>query len=230
VIATRHEIAAAGIAALLCGGGHRVVACCSHEDDLLRSSKAHRPNIIIVAENVVGHETVKSVLRLRDTSDSVAIIFLLEQRHTINAADLLSLDVEGLLLSEAPARSFVDCVESVSHGRKWIDPDLLHHLAMAERPLQSAGSLTLREGDVANLVSLGMRNKEIARNLHLSEGTVKMHLHHIYEKLRVGGRTRLAVSLTGACAGVPISGVEIRLAEESGGPDSAPTERVNGAT
>ena len=85
-------------------------------------------------------------------------------------------------MSTACARSVIDCVESVRHGRKWVDPNLLRHLAMAERPSQIATSLTSREADVARLVARGMRNKEIARELHLCEGTVKMHLHHIYEE------------------------------------------------
>ena len=63
-----------------------------------------------------------------------------------------------------------------------------------------------------------MRNKEIARELHLCEGTVKMHLHHIYEKLRLGGRTQLALSTAGACAPMPVSGNEARLPEEPARP------------
>jgi two-component system nitrate/nitrite response regulator NarL len=200
VIAHRHEIAGAGIEALLRAGGHSVIARCSHEDDLLRSVEAYRPDIILLAENIVGQEAAATVLRLRARNCSVAIIFLLEERDAITAADLLDLDVEGILLSAACARSVIDCVESVRHGRKWVDPNLLRHLAMTERPSQIASSLTPREAEIARLVSQGLRNKEIARELHLSEGTVKMHLHHIYEKLHLGGRTQLALSTAGACA------------------------------
>jgi two-component system, NarL family, nitrate/nitrite response regulator NarL len=153
----------------------------------------------------VGQEAAKTVSRLRARNCSVAIIFLLEERGgAITAADLRDLDVEGILLNAACARSVIDCVESVRHGRKWVDPDLLRHLAMAERPSQIASSLTAREAEIARLVSRGLRNKGIARELHLSEGTVKMHLHHIYNKLRLGGRTQLALStaVTRADAGV----------------------------
>jgi DNA-binding NarL/FixJ family response regulator len=183
LIATRHEIAGAGIESLLQAAGHSVVARCSGEDDLLRSLEAYRPDIVILAENIVGQEGTKTVLRLRACKRSVAIIFLLDERNVVTSTDLLNLNVEGILLSAGCARSFIDCVESVHHGRKWLDPDLLHHLAMAEREPQIACSLTAREAGIAHLISQGLRNKEIARYLHLSEGTVKMHLHHIYEKL-----------------------------------------------
>ena len=225
VIANRHEIAGAGIEALLQAGGHNVIARCSHEDELLRFVEAHRPDIILLAENIVGQEAAKTVLRLRARNCLMAIILLLEGRDAITAADLLDLDVEGILLSAACARSVIDCVESVRHGRKWVDPNLLRHLAMAERPSQIAGSLTSREAEIARLVTRGLRNKEIARELHLSEGTVKMHLHHIYEKLRLGGRTQLALSMAGACAPMPASGGEARPPGEPARPNSPAAAR-----
>ena len=200
VIANRHEIAGAGIAALLQAGGYGVVVRCLHEDELLHSTEAHRPDIILLAENMVGQDAAKTILRLRAGNCSVAIIFLLEGRDAITAADLLDLDVEGLLVGAASARSVIDCVDSVCDGRKWLDPKLLSHLAVAGRPSEIANCLTSREAEIARLVSRGLRNKEIARELDLSEGTVKMYLHHIYEKLDLGGRTQLALWMAGARA------------------------------
>ena len=82
-----------------------------------------------------------------------------------------------------------------------------------KRPSQIASSLTSREAEIARLVSRGLRNKEIARELHLSEGTVKVHLHHIYEKLR---KTQLALWMAGAWrADVGLSGNGARPAGES---------------
>ena len=226
VIADRHEITGAGIEALLQAGGYRVIARCLHEDDLLRSVEAYRPDVIVLAENIVRQEAAKTVLRLRGRNCLMAIILLLEASDAITAADLLELDAEGILLSTACARSVIDCVESVRHGRKWVDPHLLRHLAMAERPSQIASNLTSREGEIARLVSRGLRNKEIARELHLSEGTVKMHLHHIYEKLHLGGRMQLALSTGGACAPMPVSGNGVRPPEERACPDSAAAAKI----
>jgi two-component system nitrate/nitrite response regulator NarL len=211
VIATRNEIAAAGIEALLQRNGYSVVARCSSEDDLLRSSQAYHPDIIVLAENMVRQEAARMVLRLRAHNRSVAIIFLLEEGDAIKPADLLALDVRGILLSAACARAFIDCVESVHHGRSWVDPDLLRHLTVADRPPQTASGLTSREAEIARLVSRGLHNKEIARELHLSEGTVKMHLHHVYEKLQLAGRMQLALSITGERARMPASSNGDRL-------------------
>jgi two-component system nitrate/nitrite response regulator NarL len=195
VLATHHEITAAGMASVLHAAGHRVASRCSSEDDLLRSLDAHHPDIIMLAENMVGREPTRTVSRLRASNCSVAMILLLEQHDAIYASDLLDLDVEGILSIGARATSFIDCVRSVHHGRKWIDPGLLRQLAIAERSSPITRSLTLREADIANLISRGLHNKQIARELHLSEGAVKMHLHHIYEKLRLSSRTQLALSI-----------------------------------
>jgi two-component system nitrate/nitrite response regulator NarL len=206
VIANRHEITSAGIGALLQARGHSVVAHCSRKDDLLRCVEAYHPDIFILAENIVGEEAAKAILRLRTFNGSIAIIFLLEDPDGITAADLLDLNVEGILLSAACARSVIDCVESVCHGRKWVDPNLLP--AIAARASRIASVLTPREAEIAYLIARGLHNKEIARELHLSEGTVKMHLHHIYEKFHLDGRTQLALSMAGAYTRMPVSGNE----------------------
>jgi len=208
VIASRHDIVSAGIQALLQADGHRVVASCSEEDDLLSFVDARRPDIILLADNVARQNAATTVSRLRMHQRSMAIILLLEERHATTTAGLLDLEVDGILLGGAPARSFIDCVRCVSDGGKWVDPDLVRHLVVVDPAPLVAHALTLRESDVACLVSHGLSNKEIARELHLTEGTVKMHLHHIYEKLNLSCRTQLALSVTGACASTHNSGNE----------------------
>jgi two-component system, NarL family, nitrate/nitrite response regulator NarL len=203
--------------------GHNVVARSSRVDELVYCLEAYSPDIIVLSESIVGQEAARTILPLRARNDSVAIIYLLEERDSIPVADLLALHVEGILLSTACARYFIDCVESVYHGRKWVDPDLLGHLTMAERTPQDACRLTLREADVARLVSEGLRNKEIARELQMCEGTVKMHLHHIYEKLHLDGRMQLALSMSGTRA---VSGKEARPFGEPTRPNSAAVASV----
>lgn len=215
VIATHHEIAGAGIEALLRARGHHVIACCFGEDELLGASETRNPDIVVLAEDVVGlvpPQVARTVSQLRARNSSVGIIFLIEKRDAIRAADLLDLNVDGILLSSSPADCLVDCVQSVFHGRRWLDPSLLHHLATAERSSEVPSGLTSREAEIAHMVLRGLRNKEIASHLETSEGTVKMHLHHIYGKLRIAGRTQLALLIARESAFTVVSG------------DEAPTE------
>ena len=223
VIATRDEITGAGIEALLRAGGHRVVARCLDEDDLLRCSEACGPDIVMLEEGL-GQDSAKTIWRLR-ARKRAAIIFLLKESDAIKIAGLLDLDVDGILLSGARARRLIDCVESVAHGQTWVNPELVH-LAMAERCQQTVSRLTSRERNIAQLVARGLSNKAIARELHLSEGTVKMHLHHIYEKFGLGGRMQLALSIARACTQMPVSGNETVPAREPAHLDCAAAARV----
>ena len=224
VIAARDEITGAGIEALLRAGGHRVVARCLDEDDLLRCSEACGPDIVMLEERV-GQDSAKTISRLR-ARKRAAIIFLLKESDAIKIAGLLDLDVDGILLSGARARRLIDCVESVAHGQTWVDPGLVRHLVTAEPCPLTVSRLTSRERNIAQLVARGLSNKAIARELHLSEGTVKMHLHHIYEKFGLGGRMQLALSIAGACTQMPVSGNETVPAREPAYLDCAAAVRV----
>jgi two-component system nitrate/nitrite response regulator NarP len=83
-------------------------------------------------------------------------------------------------------------VKAVRAGEKWSDPHILQRIHMP-RLLNGSQQLTAREMEIALLVSQGLRNKAIAQQLSLSEGTVKMHLHHVYKKLDLGGRAELSI-------------------------------------
>src|SRR5215475_10099967 len=139
VIATRHELAGTGIEALLRTSGHSVVACCLHEDDLVRCSEALCPDIAILEESILGQDSAKTISRLR-AHNWTAIIFLPAEGDAIKVAGLLDHHVQGILLSRARARRLIDCVESVIHGQTWVDPELVCHLARAERFQQTASS------------------------------------------------------------------------------------------
>jgi DNA-binding NarL/FixJ family response regulator len=87
-------------------------------------------------------------------------------------------------------------VREVHAGRKWLEKSaaahaidtMLMHDAAAE---EIAHALTPREVEVARMVKQGLRNKAIAKKLAITEGTTKLHLHSIYEKLRLDGRVAL---------------------------------------
>ncbi len=91
----------------------------------------------------------------------------------------------------------VRCLDDVAAGRKWIARELLQQALDVKMgggtSANGLKALTPRERAVAALVAHGKRNREIAEELGISEGTVKIHLHRIYEKLGVGNRTELAL-------------------------------------
>jgi two-component system nitrate/nitrite response regulator NarL len=103
---------------------------------------------------------------------------------------------KGIVLKEAALAELVECVRRVAAGDLWLPPDVEAALERGRR-CQSVSqrmvqSLTSREQQIVLMVLEGISNKDIGRRLDLSEGTVKIHLHNVYRKLRVNNRTALA--------------------------------------
>ncbi|MDK8880468.1 response regulator transcription factor [Corynebacterium sp. MSK008] len=98
----------------------------------------------------------------------------------------------GYLLKDAPPEELVAAVRSTARGDATMSPVVRDRLESRERTPRS--SLTPRELEVLQLVAAGSSNREIGRQLMLSEATVKSHLVHIYDKLGVRSRTSAVAS------------------------------------
>jgi DNA-binding NarL/FixJ family response regulator len=112
----------------------------------------------------------------------------------------IRLGVCGVVLKEMAASSLVECIREVHAGRQWFEQrtlgDAIDKLVRRETAAKEISAiLSRREIDVARAVAGGLRNREIAEKLGIAEGTVKLHLHTIYEKLKVDGRTALIIKL-----------------------------------
>ena len=109
----------------------------------------------------------------------------------------IDLGVRGLGAKDKPTETVVQCLQAVHAGKVWLDEDLTlsamtHLMAEHKHNGQTATRLTERELSVARLAVEGLPNKVIARRLNISEGTIKLHLHHVYQKLNCTGRMGLA--------------------------------------
>ena len=109
----------------------------------------------------------------------------------------------GLLLKEHALDTLTECLKTVAAGQRWLPEELVAPAIRraAERRAtvgQLERVLTAREYEIAGLIAQGLSNKHIARALAISEGTVKIHLHNMYEKLGGVNRTSLAVLMQNA--------------------------------
>jgi two-component system, NarL family, nitrate/nitrite response regulator NarL len=111
--------------------------------------------------------------------------------------ELLRLDVEGLVIAPDRPEAIADCVRQVRSGWLCLDPHIIRRAAKALllrtaalRELEQA--LTGRQIEIARLVARGLTNKEIAGRLFIAGGTLKVHLHKIFERLQVRSRKELA--------------------------------------
>jgi two-component system nitrate/nitrite response regulator NarP len=139
------------------------------------------------------------VLRtLRSRGDRRPVVLLTAQLDNADLVEAIKLGVDGILLKDGAQSLLLTCLDSVRGGTRWVDKGLLERaldLTMsggAERNDPFA-DLTAKERAVAGLVAQGLRNKNIAAELGITEGTVKVYLHRIYEKVGVSNRTELAL-------------------------------------
>jgi two-component system, NarL family, nitrate/nitrite response regulator NarL len=203
VIADAREIYLAGLEWVLREAGHSIVADCQRAIDVPVHVERHRPDIVIVGANIADRETAGLCLQVKAANSATRSIIILQPSGRFDVKQIQLLDADGLLLDGVSRQYLVECVNAIGAGEKWSDPNILQHILMP-RLLRGSQQLTARETEIALLVSQGLRNKAIARQLHLSEGTVKMHLHHVYEKLDLGGRAELALLATGNDARSPL--------------------------
>jgi two-component system, NarL family, nitrate/nitrite response regulator NarL len=113
-------------------------------------------------------------------------------------SELMTLGASGIVLKESSSDALLACVRQVHQGKRWMDPETLARgvsgaLSRTQGNGLGTAALTAREREVVRLVGEGMRNKEIAERLSISEGTVKIHLHNVYDKLGVDGRLELVL-------------------------------------
>ena len=108
------------------------------------------------------------------------------------ALRFLQSGAKGILRKTSDTDTVLACLEAVASGSSWMADSVFRDSRQADR--QSRSELTPREQQVMELVEQGLKNKDIARELGIRPGTVKIHLKHIFEKTGVRGRYGLALN------------------------------------
>jgi two-component system nitrate/nitrite response regulator NarP len=197
LIADDHPVVLSGIEAILRDTPYRVVGTATSGAEVLETLPALRPDILILDVRMPDHSGIDVLRTLRSRGDDRPVVLMTASLTDQLLMEALELGVQGIVLKEGAQHLLVRCLDDVAAGRKWISRELLQQALDVKMGGGTAANglkaLTPRERAVAGLVAQGKRNREIAEELGISEGTVKIHLHRIYEKLGVGNRTELAL-------------------------------------
>jgi DNA-binding NarL/FixJ family response regulator len=158
----------------------------------LTAVERHRPDVLVLDLSFPDHDATWVLERLPGLRVPTRVVVLTAFADEGRLQAVMRLGARGVVLKEMASRVLVECVRAVHAGGTWGPRLTATALAVPARdeaqPLQG---LTTREVEVAGLVALGLRNRDIADRLAISEGTVKIHLHNIYEKLGIEGRSQL---------------------------------------
>jgi two-component system, NarL family, nitrate/nitrite response regulator NarL len=192
-LADAQPIAVEGLRALLAASPEfRFVAAV---DNLAKAADLvlNRPPDLLLIDKSFGNQSLHDFLEsLPSSGRRTSLIVWGNSVAEPEALRLLQSGVQGILRRAASLASILACFRTVASGLTWMDESLFGDRTQIER--SPRGELTPRENQVLELVEQGLRNKEIARELGIRPGTVKIHLKHIFEKTGVRGRYGLALS------------------------------------
>jgi len=199
VIADDHPIIIEGLSQLFKRQSEfELVAAVSDGEKALEAVRLHKPDIIVLDVQMPkkdGLSVMREMIREGATTKVVLLTATLDDEGVLEAVDL---GVWGLVLKESASTQLIDALRRVSMGLRAVDPTLVtsassRSLSRREAKREIESLLSPRETDVVRMVAKGLRNKEIADKLTITEGTVKSYLHSIYEKLGVKGRVELTL-------------------------------------
>jgi two-component system nitrate/nitrite response regulator NarL len=155
-----------------------------------------QPDLAVLDVSMPGCTGVEVLTELVNRGLRTRVILLTASAGDHQIVEAVERGVYGLMLKDAAADTLLECMRSVSAGRRWLPSDLVEGAREREKgkhvkTSQVENALTAREREIVSLVAEGRSNKEIARHLGVTDGTVKIHLHNIYRKLDVSNRTAL---------------------------------------
>jgi DNA-binding NarL/FixJ family response regulator len=176
-----------------------VVAATTNGDQALDAVRAQRPDVLVLdlrMPGLSGLDVLRAIGSERLKCQTVLLTAAIADEEVMAA---VRLGARGLILKESPPEALLDCVRRVHRGEQWLESETVTRafrkvLDREAATREATSSLTPREIEIVRMVAQGLRNRVIAERLSISEGTVKVHLHNVYEKFGVDGRLELLLS------------------------------------
>jgi two-component system, NarL family, response regulator len=186
LIADDHAIVREGLISLVSRQPDmRVVAEASNGREAAEKFFSLQPDVALLDLRMPVMDGVEAVAAICDKMPGARLIILTSYQTEEDVYRALRVGAQAYLFKDSPAEELVRCIRAVAGGQSWIPPGVGVQLAkrVADR------DLTPREMDVLRVLAMGKSNKEIGAAFDISEATVKVHVTHILEKLKVTERT-----------------------------------------
>ncbi|MDA3628742.1 response regulator transcription factor [Saccharopolyspora oryzae] len=183
-----HPVVRAGIKALLDGAEDiEVVGEASTAAEAVQRAGAFKPDVVLMdlqlGDDVGGVTGTRQLLALADPPH-VLVLTTYDADTDINRA--IDAGATGYLLKAGPPEELFQAIRAAAQGRTALSPEIATRLLQRSRAPEEA--LSEREVEILELLAHGLGNRDMARELFISEATVKTHLVHIYAKLGVDSR------------------------------------------
>lgn len=176
----------------------QVVAEASSGKDAIALAAEHDPDLIVLDLNMQGMDGIETLKKLRDSGVTSRIIMLTVSDADEDVVAAITNGADGYLLKDMEPEQLLEQIHRAVTGKMVLSEAITEILATALRqpakaPSSQLSSLTNREYEILSLIAKGMSNKVIARELDISDGTVKVHVKHLLKKLGLRSRVEAAV-------------------------------------
>ncbi|HEY7400807.1 MAG TPA: response regulator transcription factor [Actinomycetota bacterium] len=160
------------------------------------------PDVVLMDVRMPRRSGIEAAGQIKELLPHVKILMLTISDEEADLYDAIKAGASGYLLKEIPIEEVADAIRSVWQGQSRISPSMASKLltefanmskGTEDRPQMPAPRLTDREMEVLKLVAQGMNNRDIAKELFISENTVKNHIRNILEKLHLHSRMEAVV-------------------------------------
>jgi DNA-binding NarL/FixJ family response regulator len=171
-----------------------VMAACRCADGVMAAVRQYRPAAVILDVRLPGSDGIELIRAIAAISRTKVIVFTaaLPEKEIARA---LQSGAEAIVFKDQPTSMLVSHLRKVLAGEACMPRQIAIRGRLGAEDCVIARPLSAREREVAQLAAAGARNKQIAWRLGISEGTVKLHLVHAYQKLNVGNRVGLVLAL-----------------------------------
>ena len=193
MITDDHSMIREGLKNLLeLDGDIKVIAEAENGEDCLDKLKTFRPDVLLLEMN--GLEVLKA---LKDRKSKVKVLVLTVHNETEYLMKAVDIGINGYVLKDSESAELKKAIFTIADGETYIQPSLIP--ALNSKMIQKnedelkIDALTKREMEVLKEMAVGKFNRDIAKEMKISERTVKNHISSIFKKLEVTDRTQAAV-------------------------------------
>jgi DNA-binding NarL/FixJ family response regulator len=193
LLADDHQLVRSGLETLIgAADDMQVVASASDGAEAVALAAEHHPDVILMDLSMPGVDGVAATRRILAEGLTTQILVLTSFTDRDRVMDALDAGAVGYLLKDSEPAELLEAIRAVVRGESPLDPRVARTLLHARKSRPGA-QLSDRELEVLVLVGRGLANKQIARNLRISERTVKAHLTNIFQRIGVRDRTSAAL-------------------------------------
>jgi DNA-binding NarL/FixJ family response regulator len=169
-------------------GDMEIVADVENGQDAIEAFRQHQPDVVVLDLRMPGISGVETIRALREEFKNVRILIFSNFAKGDEIYRALKAGAAGFVLKGMPLERLLEAIRAVHQGDQYIPNEIA--MRVGERLL---AQLSPREIDILHLLARGLSNKEIAAQLGVVEGTVKIHITSIFSKLSVSDRTQALI-------------------------------------